>query len=88
MVDQWPGGFVANVSVAARSAVTGWTVRLALPSGATAGQAWNGVLTGSGGSLSVANAAWNGRLAAGQSTSFGFQGTGTGAGATVTCAAG
>ncbi|WP_370461531.1 cellulose binding domain-containing protein [Micromonospora sp. Llam0] len=34
----------------------------------------------------VKNQSYNGRLAAGQSTSFGFQGTGNGSGAAVTCA--
>ena len=83
--DQWSGGFVANVTVTARSAVNGWTVTVNLPDGATVTQSWNGVLTGTRGSISVANAAWNGRLGAGQSTTFGFQGTGTGAGATTSC---
>ncbi|KSW13740.1 hypothetical protein ATM99_03445 [Cellulomonas sp. B6] len=57
-----------------------------LPSGATATQVWNGRSTG-GAPLSVTNADWNGRVAAGGSTTFGFQGTGDGAGATATCAA-
>ena len=58
---------------------------LKLPDGATATQSWNAVLTGTRGSVSATNAAWNGRLGAGQSTTFGFQGTGTGAGATTAC---
>lgn len=84
---QWGGGFVASVTVSARSALDGWVVRLRLPAGATAGQAWNGTLTGTTGTVAVANASWNGRVAAGQSTTFGFQGAGTGAGASVTCEA-
>lgn len=84
---QWPGGFVAGVTVTARSALDAWVVRVRLPDGVTVGQSWNGTTTGTSGTISVANAAWNGRVAAGQSTTFGFQGTGSGAGATVTCEA-
>ncbi|MGW6128608.1 cellulose binding domain-containing protein [Cellulomonas sp. NPDC055163] len=87
VTSQWPGGFVASVNVSARSALDGWVVRVTLPDGASAGQAWNGTLTGTGRTVSVTNAAWNGRVAAGQAATFGFQGTGTGAGASVTCEA-
>lgn len=87
VVNSWPGGFVAEVTVTAGgSPVTVWRVGLTLPAGASATQVWNGQSSG-GAQPTVTNAAWNGRLAAGQSTTFGFQGTGTGTGATVTCAA-
>ncbi|MFY1615659.1 cellulose binding domain-containing protein [Micromonospora sp. WMMD736] len=84
--DQWNGGFVANVTVTAGgAAVSGWRVTLNLPSGATITSLWNGVATGSSGTVTVANQSYNGRLNAGQSTSFGFQGTGNGGGATASC---
>ncbi|MEV1012298.1 MULTISPECIES: cellulose binding domain-containing protein [unclassified Micromonospora] len=84
--DQWNGGFVANVTVTAGStALSGWRVTLNLPSGASITSLWNGVATGSSGTVTVANQSYNGRLAAGQSTSFGFQGTGNGSGTTATC---
>ncbi|WP_052748174.1 cellulose binding domain-containing protein [Cellulomonas sp. FA1] len=87
LANSWPGGFVADVTVTAGATpLTGWRVTVTLPSGATATQVWNGRSTG-GAPLSVTNADWNGRVAAGGSTTFGFQGTGDGAGATVTCAA-
>jgi hypothetical protein len=85
---QWPGGFVALVNVTAGSSgIDGWRVSLGLPGGASLSNAWNGVASGSSGTVTVTNQAYNGRLSAGQSTNFGFQGTGTGAGATVSCAA-
>lgn len=85
--DQWNGGFVANVSVTAgTAALTGWRVTLTLPSGATVSSVWNGVSSGTSGTITVANQSYNGRLAAGQATSFGFQGTGNGSGTTATCA--
>ncbi|MEU4541212.1 cellulose binding domain-containing protein [Streptosporangium sp. NPDC023825] len=87
--DQWAGGFVAAVNVTAGgAAINGWRVALTLPGGATITSLWNGVNSGTGGSVAVTNQSYNGRLAAGQSTNFGFQGNGTGAGATVTCTAG
>lgn len=85
VVSSWPGGFVSEVKVAANAAVDGWRVAVTLPSG-TATNVWSGQSTGTS-PLTVTNAPWNGRLGAGQSTVFGFQGTGSGAGATVTCTA-
>jgi len=85
---QWPGGFVANVNVTAgSSAIDGWRVSMTLPSGAVLTNIWNGVNSGTSGTVTVANQSYNGRLGAGQTASFGFQGTGTGAGATVSCTA-
>ncbi|GAA2914409.1 hypothetical protein Acy02nite_32920 [Actinoplanes cyaneus] len=87
--DQWNGGFVASVSVTAGStALTSWRVSLGLPAGASVTSLWNGVASGSSGTVTVTNQSYNGRLAAGQGTTFGFQGTGTGGGATVTCTGG
>ncbi|WP_422735040.1 cellulose binding domain-containing protein [Micromonospora sp. WMMD729] len=84
--DQWNGGFVANVTVTAGgTAISGWRVTLNLPSGASVTSLWNGVATGSSGTVTVVNQSYNGRLNAGQSTIFGFQGTGNGGGATTTC---
>ena len=85
---QWPGGFVANVNVTAgSSAINGWRVTMTLPSGAAVNNMWNGVNSGTSGTVTVTNQSYNGRLGAGQTTNFGFVGTGTGAGATVSCTA-
>ncbi|WP_433788681.1 cellulose binding domain-containing protein [Actinoplanes sp. CA-252034] len=86
--DQWSGGFVANVVVTAGgAAINGWRVTLTLPAGATVATAWNTVSTGTSGTVQFANASYNGRIAAGQTAGFGFQGTGTGSGAVVSCTA-
>jgi len=74
--DSWSGGFVGSVTVTATKAISGWNVVLTLPAGTAITSVWNA--TGSGTSLS--NAAWNGSLSAGQTTQFGFQGTGSPAG--------
>ena len=87
VASQWPGGFVADVKVTAGSALSGWKVTLTLPSGTSIQNTWNGVQTGNSGTVTVANAGYNGAVPAGGSTSFGFQGTGTITGTTATCAA-
>jgi len=87
-VNQWTGGFTATVRVTAGSAqVNGWAVTLTLPSGAAVTNAWNTQNTGTTGAVRFANVSYNGQIAAGSSTEFGFQGTGTGPSATPACAA-
>ncbi|MFF0878352.1 cellulose binding domain-containing protein [Micromonospora aurantiaca (nom. illeg.)] len=79
-VNTWPGGYQAEVTVANNGAATlnGWTVRLTLASGQAISSLWNGVNTGTSGSVSVRNAAYNGTLGANASTTFGFTATGNG----------
>ncbi|MFK3984229.1 cellulose binding domain-containing protein [Micromonospora sp. NPDC050397] len=87
-INQWTGGFVATVRVTAGSSpISGWTVSMTLPSGASITNAWNSNRSGNSGAVQFTNVAYNGSLAAGQSTEFGFQGTGNGGGMTPTCAA-
>jgi cellulose 1,4-beta-cellobiosidase len=87
--NSWAGGYQAEVKVTAgTSALTGWTVSLTLPSGSSISSLWSGTNTGTSGTVTVTNVAWNGSLGAGQSTSFGFTGTGTAPTAgSVTCTA-
>ncbi|MFF0232775.1 endo-1,4-beta-xylanase [Micromonospora sp. NPDC005254] len=86
-VNQWNGGFVANVRVTAgSSALNGWTVTLTLPSGATVTNAWSADRSGNSGTTNWTNVSYNGQVGAGQSTEFGFQGTGTAGTLTPTCA--
>ena len=68
MRSTWNGGFVAGVRVTAGSAISGWKVTLTLPSGTSVANAWNGVATGTTGTVTVTNAGYNGALAAGQGT--------------------
>jgi uncharacterized protein len=76
VTNSWSGGFQAQVTVTAGAApVAGWKVTWTFPNGQTVSQVWNGTYTQSGASVTVVNAAYNGALAAGASTSFGFIGT-------------
>ncbi|GFJ76170.1 hypothetical protein Phou_003500 [Phytohabitans houttuyneae] len=60
---------------------------MTLPSGATITNAWNTTRSGNSGAVTFTNVSYNGRIAAGQSTEFGFQGNGSGTGMTPTCTA-
>ena len=74
---QWQGGFTANVTVAntGGSAINGWTLTFAFPSSQQITSAWNATVTQSGSSVTAKSLSYNGNLAPGASTSFGFQGT-------------
>ncbi|MFD9504772.1 cellulose binding domain-containing protein [Streptomyces sp. NPDC060035] len=77
----WAGGFTADVKVSntGTAPVDGWKLGFTLPSGQTVTQAWNATLAPSSGAVTATNAAFNTRIAAGGSQSFGFQGTYSGA---------
>ena len=78
--NSWPGGFQATVTVTnhGSSSITAWTVRLTLASGQTISSLWSGVNSGTTGAITVRNASYNGSVAAGASTTFGFTATGDG----------
>ncbi|GEK20436.1 cellulose-binding domain-containing protein [Cellulomonas xylanilytica] len=73
--NSWPGGFTADVRVSPGEAARGWTLTWAFPSGQRVTQGWNANVVQTGSSVTATNAAWNGEIPAGGSTSFGFQGT-------------
>ena len=82
----WGGGFQSTVTVKAGAApVTGWTARWTFTNGEQITQLWNATYTSSGATVTARNATYNGSLAAGASTTFGYTGTGTPAAVTVTC---
>jgi hypothetical protein len=82
----WPSGFQGEVTVTntGSAARNGWTVRWTYANGQTITQLWNGSYTQAGAAVTVTNVSYNGSLAAGQSTSFGFTGSWNGANAVPT----
>ncbi|NUT99330.1 MAG: 1,4-beta-xylanase [Saccharothrix sp.] len=86
-LDQWNTGFTAQIRVKADSAVSRWSVSVALPSGVTVVNAWNASRSGNTGSVSFANVAYNGTIPAGGTTEFGFQADGTAGTLSPTCSA-
>ncbi|MGI5243561.1 lytic polysaccharide monooxygenase [Dactylosporangium sp. CA-139066] len=86
---EWNGGFGGNVTVTAGASISTWTVKMTFANGQTVTSFWNANLTTSGATVTATNAAYNGRLSPGQSTSFGFNGTwsGTNSPPALTCSA-
>ncbi|WP_431880318.1 cellulase family glycosylhydrolase [Micromonospora marina] len=90
VTNTWQGGFQGEVAVKNTGTATtnSWTVSWTSPSGTTISSVWNGKLTVAGTKLTVRNEPYNGQLAAGAVTSFGFTGTGAGtAPTTLSCTA-
>ncbi|WP_258382611.1 cellulose binding domain-containing protein [Streptomyces sp. NTH33] len=67
--------------------LNGWTVGMTLASGQSISSLWDGVNTGTSGSVTVRNTPYNGTLAANGTATFGFTATGSSATApgNITC---
>lgn len=76
----WDGGYTGQYTITntTSSPISSWTVVFSLPGGTSVQSLWNGTETAAGQTYTVANASWNGTLAAGASTTFGFTVSGTG----------
>ena len=72
---QWQGGFGASVDVTnLGSPITSWQLTWSFDAGQSISQLWNGSYAQSGAQVTVSNASYNGSLATGASTNFGFNG--------------
>ena len=80
VVNSWNSGYEGRVTVTndTSSTITSWRVQLTLPAGTSIASSWNSTQSVSGSTYTFGNAAWNGTLGAGASTSFGFTANGTG----------
>ncbi|MFI5934152.1 endo-1,4-beta-xylanase [Actinoplanes sp. NPDC051494] len=88
-LNTWTGGYVATVRVTAgATALNGWTVTVPLPSGDVVTGAWSSTNSATTGNVAFRNVDYNGQVAAGASTEFGFQANGAGPSATPVCQAG
>ncbi|WLQ68458.1 endo-1,4-beta-xylanase [Streptomyces glycanivorans] len=68
----WNGGYNGQVTVkAGSSGITGWAVPVTVPSPQKVSAVWNGTPATAGDVMTVRHS-WNGTLAAGASTTFGF----------------
>ncbi|MFF4546865.1 cellulose binding domain-containing protein [Streptomyces sp. NPDC001406] len=76
----WDSGYQGAYTVTngGSTALSGWTVEFDLPSGTTVGSYWDALLTQSGNHYTFKNREYNGTLAPGASTTFGWVSTGTG----------
>lgn len=73
----WTGGFTANVTLdnTGTSAWSSWTATFSFPGDEKITNAWNATVTQTGAAVTANNVSYNGNVAAGTSTTFGFQGT-------------
>ncbi|MEU5873129.1 cellulase family glycosylhydrolase [Glycomyces sp. NPDC047369] len=80
VTNNWGNGYQGQVTVTndTSAPISSWRVEFDLPSSSTITQSWNAQQTTSGSHYTFANVSWNGNLAAGASTSFGFLVNGTG----------
>ncbi|WP_017605930.1 cellulase family glycosylhydrolase [Nocardiopsis alkaliphila] len=78
VVGSWGSGHQAEVTITAGTALEAWTVTWELPAGESVNQSWGARVTTSGGTVTATNAAYNGALAQGESTSFGLIGSSQG----------
>ena len=77
--DTWTGGFTGNVTITntGTAVINGWTLAFTFPGNEQITNAWNGAFTQSGEGVRITNESYNATIAAGGSTSLGFQGTWT-----------
>lgn len=73
---QWQTGYVvqpATVTNTTTTAIRGWRVSFTLPAGQSIVGSWNATLSGTTGTVTATNMSYNGNLAPGGRTDFGFQ---------------
>ncbi|MFF0366019.1 cellulase family glycosylhydrolase [Micromonospora sp. NPDC005087] len=80
VTNNWGSGYQGQVTVTNNTSaqITSWRVEFDLPSGSSISQSWNAQQATAGGHYTFINLSWNGTLAAGASTSFGFLVAGSG----------
>jgi len=79
-ISAWNTGLTANLTITntSSSALNGWRLTFTLPSGQTITSGWNATYSPASGQVTATNVSYNGALAAGGSTTIGFQATHTG----------
>jgi beta-galactosidase len=73
-VNQWSGGFTANLTITngSTTAINGWKVVFTFPGTQQVTQGWNGVYAQQGQTVTITNASYNSSIAAGGSVNPGF----------------
>ncbi|QKV73139.1 protein kinase [Amycolatopsis sp. Hca4] len=74
VTNSWPGGYQVEVTVRndRTAGLSGWRVRWQLPAGHRISGLWNGTFSVDGSTVTVENAAWNAKLDADKTTTFGL----------------
>ncbi|WP_017568820.1 cellulose binding domain-containing protein [Nocardiopsis halotolerans] len=76
----WSRGLTSSLTITntGTTAVDGWSLEFTLPRGQALTSGWNAVYDQSQGTVTAANASYNGVIAPGASVSVGYQATHTG----------
>ncbi|WFE61791.1 family 43 glycosylhydrolase [Micromonospora sp. WMMD712] len=79
-VGSWSGGYEGRLTITntGSAPISGWRVTFSLPSGQSLSQGWNATFGQQGSQVTVTNAAYNGQLSAGGSTTAGYIASSTG----------
>jgi len=79
-ISAWNTGLTNNITITntGSSAISGWKLAFTLPSGQSITNGWNATYSPASGQVTATNVSYNGALAAGGSTTIGFQATHTG----------
>ncbi len=79
-VNAWNTGLTENITITntGSAAISGWSLGFTLPAGQTITSGWSATYSPSSGQVSATNVAYNAELAAGASTTIGFQANHTG----------
>ena len=76
IASSWQGGFTANVTVTnLGDAISSWKLTWSFSAGQQVTQFWNATITQSGSQVTAVNVSYNGSLATGANTAFGFNGS-------------
>ena len=80
VVNGWNTGLTASITITntASTNIAGWSLVFTLPAGQVITNGWNATYSPSSGQVRATNVSYNGTLAAGASTTIGFQATHTG----------
>jgi Cellulose binding domain. len=86
-MNSWSSGYQINVDVenGSSSAISSWTLELDFGEDPQVTGSWNVNVSESGNVVTASNISWNGNVGAGQTTSFGMQGSSDGNLSTPTC---
>ncbi|MET0134092.1 MAG: glycoside hydrolase family 9 protein [Kibdelosporangium sp.] len=76
----WTNGFTASITITNTSAAawTGWTLKFSFPGNQKVTQGWSATWSQTNADVTATSLSWNGPLAAGKSTTVGFNGSHTG----------
>jgi hypothetical protein len=79
-VNQWQGGFTANITITntSSSAINGWKLVFSFPGSQLVTQGWSGVFAQSGSQVTITNASYNAAIPANGSANPGFNGSWSG----------